>query len=45
MAKLNTYHLFATALVLRILTGKKHRQIRLQRLEKVRIGAFGLLVH
>ena len=30
---------------LRILTGKKHRQIKLQRLEKVRIWAFGLLVH
>ena len=29
----------------RILTGKKHRQIKLQRLEKVRIWAFGLLVH
>ena len=32
-------------LVLRILTGKKYRQIKLQRLEKVRIWAFGLLVH
>ena len=30
---------------LRILTGKKHRQIKLQCLEKVRIWAFGLLVH
>ena len=30
---------------LRILTGKKYRQIKLQRLEKVRIWAFGLLVH
>ena len=30
---------------LRILTGKKHRQIKLQRLEKVRIWAFGLLLH
>ena len=28
-----------------ILTGKKHRQIKLQRLEKVRVRAFGLLVH
>ena len=32
-------------LVLRILTGKKYRQIKLQRLEKVRIWALGLLVH
>ena len=32
-------------LALRILTGKKYRQIKLQRLEKVRIWAFGLLVH
>ena len=31
--------------MLRILIGKKHRQIKLQRLEKVRIWAFGLLVH
>ena len=30
---------------LRILTGKKHRQIKLQRLGKVRIWALGLLVH
>ena len=30
---------------LRILTGKKHRQIKLQRLQKVRVWAFGLLVH
>ena len=30
---------------LRILTGKKHRQLKLQRSEKVRIWAFGLLVH
>ena len=30
---------------LRILTGKKHCQIKLQRLEKVRIWAFELLVH
>ena len=30
---------------LRILTGKKHRQIKLQRLRKVRIWAFGSLVH
>ena len=30
---------------LRILTGKKHRQIKLQRLRKVRIWAFGSLLH
>ena len=30
---------------LRILTGKKHRQIKLQRLQKVHILAFGSLVH
>ena len=30
---------------LRILTGKNHRQIKLQRLQKVQIWAFGLLVH
>ena len=30
---------------IRILTGKKHRQIKLQRLQKVRIWAFGPLVH
>ena len=30
---------------LKILTGKKNHQIKLQRLEKVRIWAFGLLVH
>ena len=30
---------------LRILTGKKHRQIKLQRLEKVGIWAFGSLIH
>ena len=29
---------------LRILTGKKHRQIKLQRLQKVQIWAFGVLV-
>ena len=26
-------------------TGKKHRQIKLQRLQKVRFWTFGLLVH
>ena len=30
---------------LRILTGKKQRQLKLQRSEKVRIWAFGLLVY
>ena len=30
---------------LRILTGKKHCQIKLQRLQKVGIWAFGSLVH
>ena len=30
---------------LRILTGKKHHQIKLQRLQKVRMWAFGSLVH
>ena len=30
---------------LRILTGKKHRQIKLLRLEKVQIWVFGLLVY
>ena len=32
-------------LKLRILTGKKHRQIKLQRLQKVPIWAFESLVH
>ena len=30
---------------LRILTGKKEHQIKLQRLQKIRIQAFELLVH
>ena len=30
---------------LRILTGKKHPKIKLQRLRKIRIWTFGLLVH
>ena len=34
-----------TKKILRILTGKKDRQIKLQRLEKVRTWSFGLLVH
>ena len=33
-----------TKSILRILTGKKHRQIELQRLQKVGIWAFGSLV-
>ena len=41
----NDYLIKGKADFLRILTGKKHRQIKLQRLEKVRIWAFGLLVH
>ena len=36
---------FGNLLSLRIFTGKKHRQIKLQRLEKVGIWAFGLLVY
>ena len=36
--------LLMALLVLRILTGKKHRQIKLQRLQKVQIWAFGLSV-
>ena len=36
--------MFFSCLCLRILTGKKHRQIKLQRLEKVRIWGFGLFV-
>ena len=30
---------------MRILTGKKHLEIKVQRLQKVRIWAFGSLVH
>ena len=30
---------------LRIITGKRHRQIKLQSLQKLRMQAFGLLVH
>ena len=30
---------------LKIFTGKKHRQIKLQRLQKIEIWAFGSLVH
>ena len=33
------------SLFLRILTGKKHRQIKLQSLQRVRIWEFGSLVH
>ena len=32
-------------ILLRILTGKKHQRIKLKRLQKVRIWAFGSLVH
>ena len=32
-------------IVLRILTGKKHHKIKLQRLRKIRIWTFGSLVH
>ena len=32
-------------IILRILTGKKYLQIKLQRLRKLQIWAFGLLVH
>ena len=31
--------------MLRILTGKEHPKIKLQRLQKIRIWTFGLLVH
>ena len=34
-----------TRRILRILTGKKHPEIKLQRLRKIRIWTFGLLVH
>ena len=34
-----------TRTILRILTGKKHPEIKLQRLQKRRIWTFGLLVH
>ena len=34
--------MFINKIILRILTGKKHRQIKLHRLEKARIWAFGL---
>ena len=36
---------FLLVFVLRILTGKKNREIKLQRLRKVRIWAFDSLVH
>ena len=38
---------FETSLFYRqkLLTGKKQRQIKLQRLQKVRMWAFGLLAH
>ena len=37
-------HNYAKLSLLRILTGKKHRQMKLQHLQKVEIQAFGLLV-
>ena len=36
---------FNTSWNLRILTGKKHRQIKLQRLQKVQIWSYWSLVH
>ena len=43
--KLITSPLVSLYLYLRILTGKKYRQVKLQRLQKVRIWTFGSLVH
>ena len=43
--EITLFNCFLILLYLRILTGKKQRQIKLQRLEKVRIWAFGLLVY
>ena len=43
MSNYNTYN-FVHKCYLRILTGKKHREMKLQRLQKVQIWAFGLLV-
>ena len=37
------HRLYRGSLTLRILTGKKHRQTKLQRLQKVQIWAFSLL--
>ena len=37
--------LFHDFLLLRILTGKKHPKVKLQRLRKIRILTFGSLVH
>ena len=45
MQKLSFLYLAKLLRDLRILTGKKDHQIKLQRLEKVRIWAFGLSVH
>ena len=36
---------FVKTILLRILTGKKHHKIKLQRLRKIRIRTFGSLVH
>ena len=38
-----TFKIFSKSL--RILTGKKHPKIKLQRLQKIQIWTFGLLVH
>ena len=35
----------SVSFLLKILTGKKHPKIKLQRLQKIRILTFGLLVH
>ena len=42
-----THYIFVSFVfvIKRILTGKKHRQIKLQRLQKVGILTFGSLVH
>ena len=39
------YKILYRLLFLRILTGKKHRQIKFQRLQKVQTWVFGLVVH
>ena len=43
MSNYNTYN-FAHKCYLRTLTGKKQREMKLQRLQKIQIWAFGLLV-
>ena len=45
-AHVDCIHIYSfQAMSLRIVTGKKHCQIKLQHLQKVGIWAFGLLVH